>query len=301
MCELTLYRDCDPGSITVSNFFIDEYLADANDCQIKVYLYLIRMLSAKKLTNISDIADMFNHTEKDVCRALRYWEKKGIMSLDYDSNGGIVGIRMHEPTRMAVAPVATPMPVISPVVSPVPAAVSAPASITSMVDFPGNRASAMVDTSVSDETLTYHKPSYSAAALKEFKQREETSQLIFVAEQYLKKPLSASDIRSIMFYCDELGFSSELIDHLLQFCVSRGKYSFAYMDKVAIDWAEHDIDSVKKARAYTSDFEGDPSSSGKARAKSSSATKKKTPATMFHQFEQNDYDFGKLEKQLLRK
>ncbi len=226
MCELTLYRDSDPGSITVSNFFIDEYLADANDCQIKVYLYLIRMLSAKKLTNISDIADMFNHTEKDVCRALRYWEKKGIMSLDYDSNGGIVGIRMHEPTRMAVAPVATPMPVISPVVSPVPAAVSAPASITSMVDFPGNRASAMVDTSVTDETLTYHKPSYSAAALKEFKQREETSQLIFVAEQYLKKPLSASDIRSIMFYCDELGFSSELIDHLLQFCVSRGKYSF---------------------------------------------------------------------------
>ncbi len=97
MCELTLYRDCDPGSITVSNYFIDDFLSDANDCQIKVYLYLIRMLSARQQTNISDIADKFNHTEKDVCRALKYWEKKGILSLDYEVNGSIVGIRLHEP------------------------------------------------------------------------------------------------------------------------------------------------------------------------------------------------------------
>ncbi len=283
MCELTLYRDCDPGSITVSNYFIDEYLADANDCQIKVYLYLIRMLSAKRPTNISDIADMFNHTEKDVCRALRYWEKKGILSLDYDSNGGIVGIRLHEPARVIPA--------------------SAPDVASSVCEFPVAKATAVASDIPSRESATYAKPSYSAAELKEFKQREETSQLIFVAEQYLKKPLTASDIRSIMFYCDELGFSSELIDHLLQFCIQRGKHSFAYMDKVAVDWAEHEIDTVRKARAYTSEFAADsaaPQDSRQAKAKSA-AGRKKGPATMFHQFEQNDYDFNQLEKQLLRK
>mgnify|MGYP000110404848 FL=1 len=66
------------GDVTVvSNFFIDEYMKDANDAQIKVYLYLLRMMTAGLTTSVSDIADKFNHTEKDVLRALKYWEKAG--------------------------------------------------------------------------------------------------------------------------------------------------------------------------------------------------------------------------------
>ncbi len=279
MCELTLYRDCDPGSITVSNYFIDEYLADANDCQIKVYLYLIRMLSARRLTNISDIADMFNHTEKDVCRALRYWEKKGILSLDYDSNGGIVGIRLHEPVSL----------------SRESASGSGVSGVNNVTPLP------VTPARTTEDTASFNKPSYSASQLKEFKQKEETAQLIFVAEQYLKKTLTASDIRSIMFYSDELCFSPELIDHLLQFCIQRGKHSFAYMDKVAIDWAEHGIDTVRKARDYTSSFDGESGTGNGTRAPRprNTSTARKTPTTMFHQFEQNDYDFGSLEKKLL--
>lgn len=273
MCELTLYRDCDPGSITVSNFFVDEFLADANDCQIKVYLYLIRMLSARRQTNISDIADKFNHTEKDICRALRYWEKKGILSLDYDSNGGIVGIRLHEPTKIEQAP-APNVPLT--IVSSAPSAVAQP------------------------DVTTFSRPNYSADDLKEFKNRSETPQLIFVAEQYLKKTLSAGDIRSLLFYSDELKFVPELIDYLLQFCVSRGKCSFAYMDKVAIDWADHGINTVKKAREYTSSFEGQNPTVSAPRTGRASSTKRKQTQTMFHQFEQNSYDFNVLEQKLLR-
>ena len=274
MCELTLYRDCDPGSITVSNYFVDEFLADANDCQIKVYLYLIRMLSAKKQTNISDIADKFNHTEKDVCRALRFWEKKGILSLDYDANGGIVGIRLHEPTVR-----------------------KQPENIITTIS--AGRAD-MACAPVSDKVI---RPNYNADALREFKSREETPQLIFVAEQYLKKTLSAGDIRSLLFYSDELKFTPELIDYLLQFCVSRGKSNFAYMDKVAIDWAEHGIDTVAGARAYTSSFDGSNNTMAMPqtnKSRSASTVRRKQTQTMFHQFEQNNYDFNILEQKLLQ-
>ena len=280
MCELTLYRDCDPGSITVSNLFIDDFLADANDCQIKVYLYLIRMIGSGRQTNISDIADKFNHTEKDVCRALRYWEKKRILSLDYDSNGGIVGIRLFEPSASMpspaayVAPVASAAPV-TPIASAAPVAPIASAK----------------------PAVTFVRPDYSLEDLRSFKNRKDTPQLIFIAEQYLKKTLSANDIRSILFYCDELKFSEELIDYLLQFCVSRGKKNFAYMDKVAIDWAERGIDTVKKAREYTSSFDSDTDRQGDDRTKKS--TRRKQTSTMFHQFEQNDYDFNVLEQKLL--
>lgn len=33
--------------------------------------------------SISGIADAFNHTEKDVMRALKYWENAKVLSLEY--------------------------------------------------------------------------------------------------------------------------------------------------------------------------------------------------------------------------
>ena len=56
-------------------------MKNANDAQIKVYLYLLRMTGAHRTTSISDMADLFNHTEKDVVRSLRYWEQKGLLDL----------------------------------------------------------------------------------------------------------------------------------------------------------------------------------------------------------------------------
>ena len=87
MSCLTIYRDDYSDATIVSNQFIDEYMENANDAQIKVYLYLLRMMHANLPTSISDIADKFNHTEKDVVRALSYWEKKNLVRIEYDENG----------------------------------------------------------------------------------------------------------------------------------------------------------------------------------------------------------------------
>ncbi|MEG1847748.1 MAG: DNA replication protein DnaD, partial [Lachnospiraceae bacterium] len=64
MSCLTVYKDNGVDATLVSNHFIDEYMKDANDAQLKVYLYLLRIMSANLSTSISDIADKFNHTEK---------------------------------------------------------------------------------------------------------------------------------------------------------------------------------------------------------------------------------------------
>ena len=278
MCELNLYRDCDQGSCSVSNLFIDNFLADANDAQIKIYLYLLRMTSSGLSTNISDMADKFNHTEKDVCRALRYWEKKQLLSLDYDQNGGIVGIRLHEP-------------VISRPRSAQFNAISAPVVVCEAISHePAENTIVSVPLS---------KPSYSIDELKAFKNREDTPQLIFVAEAYLKKQLSANDIRSILFYTDELNFSADLIDYLLQYCAGRGKTTFAYMDKVAIDWAENGIKSVEAAKLYTANFGSTDKSTDNKPVRKTVSTKKATK-TQFHQFQQNTYNFDELEAQLLK-
>mgnify|MGYP003377522650 CR=1 FL=1 len=42
MGSLRIYEDTGAEATIVSNRFIDEYMAEANDAQLKVYLYLLR-------------------------------------------------------------------------------------------------------------------------------------------------------------------------------------------------------------------------------------------------------------------
>ncbi len=96
MAHLTIYRETTPDSTVVSNLFIDEYMRDANDAQLKVYFYLLRMMGARQATSVSDIADKFNHTEKDVLRALKYWQGLKLLDLDYDNAKNLVGIHIRD-------------------------------------------------------------------------------------------------------------------------------------------------------------------------------------------------------------
>lgn len=227
MSELAVFHDIDEGNTTVSNFFIDEYLCEANDAEIKVYLYLLRMTSAGRATSISDMADKFNHTEKDILRALKYWEKKHLLSLNYDINGTVVGIRLFSATPVAKKS--------SPSASFVPVAVMQP-----VIDNTENK---------------FEKPNYTLDDLKVFKSKDSTSELIFIAEQYLKKTLSPNDIRSLYFITDVLNFSNDLVDYLLQYCVGKEKSDFRYIEKVAINWAEENITTVDHAKQASTKYD----------------------------------------------
>ena len=64
MNSLSVSQDSHAGMTMLSNRFIDEYMTDANDAQIKVYLYLLRCAGTGLPSGISAIADRFNYTEK---------------------------------------------------------------------------------------------------------------------------------------------------------------------------------------------------------------------------------------------
>lgn len=219
---LTIYQDNYTDSTVISNRFIDEYMQAANDAQLKIYLYLIRMMSARLNTSISDIADTFNYTEKDVMRALKYWEKNRLLTLDYDEHKNVIGIHLLDFGTPAAPPV-------TPQIAPVPS-VSVP-SVTPLASV----------------VPIASKPNYTLDELKAFKSDESSARLLFVAEQYLKKTLSANDVRTILFISDKLGFSEDLIDYLIQYCVERGKKDMRYIEKVALSWADQGITTPKQA------------------------------------------------------
>lgn len=227
---LTIYQDNYTDSTVISNRFIDEYMQAANDAQLKIYLYLIRMMSARLNTSISDIADTFNYTEKDVMRALKYWEKNRLLTLDYDEHKNVIGIHLLD----FGTPAASPVP---PQIAPVPS-VSIP-SVTPLASV----------------VPIASKPNYTLDELKAFKSDEASSRLLFVAEQYLKKTLSANDVRTILFISDKLGFSEDLIDYLIQYCVDRGKKDMRYIEKVALSWADQGITTPKEAAKLAGKYE----------------------------------------------
>ena len=63
------------GVTPISNRFIDRFLPEANGEFVKVYLLLLRRVAEGGELSVSYMADKLNHTEKDVLRALKYWEK----------------------------------------------------------------------------------------------------------------------------------------------------------------------------------------------------------------------------------
>ena len=246
MARIALYKDNYADSTVVSNLFIDEYMKDANDAQLKVYFYLLRMLNADQAISVSGIADKFNHTEKDVIRALKYWEKQQILDLDFDENKALVGIHLRDLSAQT-APVSQHNVLLTS--GPVQAQNTAGNSVISAA------VAQPVQTAPQETTPVYTKPAYSLDQLREFKEREETSQLLFIAEAYIGKPLTPSEIKTILFFTDVLHFSDDLIDYLLQYCVERGKKDFKYIEKVAVNWAEEGITTPKQAQKFSTRYD----------------------------------------------
>ena len=218
----------------VANSFIDGFLSDANDAQIKVYLFLLRHMSIPHMCSISAMADFFNYSEKDVIRALTYWERKQVLSLAYNAKQEISGIGLCSFTT-------------SPKNPPKPENTGTSQAQTSAAEAVTCLSTASV----------YTKPEYSLDQLAEFKSRETTSELMFIAETYLGKTLSANDIRSLLFISDELHFSFDLMDYLLQYCIDRGKRDFRYIEKVAVSWAEAHIETSQQAQNYAMKYDKD--------------------------------------------
>jgi DnaD/phage-associated family protein len=250
MSHLTIYQDNYTDATVISNRFIDEYMCSANDAQLKIYLYLIRMMSARLSTSISDIADKFNYTEKDVLRALRYWEKMRLLTLDYDENKNVVGIHL---LNFVPAPQIAPVPSVSMQAS-MPSTVVPIASKFNNADTAGTE----IHTDSKQEHTAdpaFVKPNYTLDELKAFKSNDAASRLLFITEQYLKKTLSANEVRTILFISDKLGFSEDLIDYLIQYCVDRGKKDLRYIEKVAISWAEQGVTTPKQASRLSGKYD----------------------------------------------
>ena len=224
MKELKLTKYVQTNATVLDNEFIDHYMVRANGEYVKVYLLLLRhMNQSSGYLSVSELADLLECTEKDILRALRYWKSEGL--LDYLDD--------------------TPDDPSPKITAPSPAASSGLHDVQS-----GYMTSSIPADSVSDSAAL--ASTTNIQQYRSRKERAEFKELLFVAEQYLGKTLSATDIDQITYFYDTLNMSAELIEYLIEYCVENGHKSMHYINKVALSWHEENITTVNLAK--TSSF-----------------------------------------------
>ena len=235
------------GGTLLPNAFVDNYMIRANGEYIKVYIYLLRMVSDGANFSIPCLADVLELTERDVTRALKYWEKESLLRMEL-KDGEISFIELlpvsgnpHSPEQISNAQTAQPD--------------SQAQSITdsSTVSSQTEQFTAKKQASIGAEAIPAMK-TLSPAELQRKSEDERFSYLLYVCEMFLGKPLTCTDMNTLLYMIEDLKMSCELVEYLVEHWVSNGKKSFRYMQSVAINWYEANIQTPDEAKAYSKNF-----------------------------------------------
>ena len=241
MNTIRLHSGPDSQMTCVSNIFIDEYMPAANGNHVKVYLYLLRcILSGQMNFSISTISDLFDYTEGDVMRSLRYWEKEQLLRLKTNSQGILTELYLLTPASKQARPV-----------------LQEAKTTSSSTDIPSVEPPAVKNIST-QAAKTYTHKDYTPEEICALKKEANYDAILKVLEGYLGHPLNAREIQTATFIYKELQFSTDLIYHLYEYCVGRGKCRPQYIEQVAISWAEANIQTPEEAElasvAYNEDY-----------------------------------------------
>lgn len=240
MGDFFLSTSEDTNVTLVSNVFIDEYMVDANGEYVKIYIYLLRCLSqAKNRLSFHDLSARMDLTIKEIKRAMQYWQSKGLLNLEVNEHDEInkVVLSTHRCSKASGN-------ASSYICEEVETENQIEVEPFSERDWNGfNRENSR------NNVQSFHSyiSGKQAAYLLE---QDDIKMLMYVAQQYLGRTLNNTDIQTILFIYDRLNFGTELIEHLLAYCVSNKHSSMKYIEKVALDWAAKgvvDVDSAKMA------------------------------------------------------
>ncbi len=331
MKKLTLTNHVQRETTVLENEFIDHYMTKANGEYVKVYLLLLRHLNAPSGTlTISRIADLLDHTEKDVIRALNYWKKQGLLEYEDTASrkaapakgsgspkrraseaeaGSAASRRISEaeagsrrdpgtetgPRRMSEAETASRRMSETESIprrmseaetasrrmsetETVPRRMSEAEAASRRISGAEASSSARIQEAPSaqrhqstesdahpdaaslrdlfarkeaflSEEYEPLPPVPEVSNLQQYKSRKEFKELLFVAEQYLGKTLSSTDVETIAYFYETLHMSLDLTEYLIEYCVENGHKSMHYIRKVALSWHERGISTVAEAKA----------------------------------------------------
>lgn len=202
----------------VANEFIDKYMPDANGDYVKVYLYLLKCGSDNP--DIPSVADKLHLTEGDIRRAIKFWSDKGLLD---------------EPVGKDTSE----------------RALSEESALTSTADIE----ELLKTLDSQDELRSKYRNTEGRVILDRLETDGEFAQLLFIVQKYLSKILTEKDQEVMAYLYDGLKLPYEVIDYLVEYCVSTGHTNMRYIETVGLDWASRGIKTVRAAKKLTDSFD----------------------------------------------
>ena len=196
---------------SIPNCFIEKFMPKAAGEFVKIYIYIIKCLGENRSElSISKIADVFNDTEKDIIRALKYWDRKGLITLSFDGDT-LISLKVNHLSD-------------------------------------SDEAERRIIKENDQGKVPVKAKEYSKEQLDAFSKKEDIPLLLYSVQKYMGRPLSNADLNRIIFFYEELDFSPDLIEYLFEYCAGRGHTNIRYIEKTAIGWKESNVSSVKGAK-----------------------------------------------------
>ena len=279
--DLEFENRLNAGATVVSNSFIDQYMAGASGEYVKVYLYLLR--HQQETIRVEAVAEALNHTEADVRRALAYWQRVGVLAgsggsqarqakeaaaagngpgtaAGWEAAGNGPGIAadweaagngLRTAADRESAETGSRAAAGREAAKPVSGAAAGPESEKPI----SGAAAPGTAKPVSKARAAAAAPGSSGTCeLSRLEGDAAFGQLIYIAEKYLNRPLTQTDCQILANLYGGLGFSAELLEYLIEYCVQNRHTSLRYAEKVALGWHERQICTVEEARLVSRGF-----------------------------------------------
>ena len=209
-------------AVLVPGRFIDEYMKQANGEFVKVYLYLLRQGTEE--ADPEEIADALDMTGADVKRALTYWKKAGVLAEDVPAGDE-----------------ANDLPVTD--------------TFSKNPDKAENKEKKeKKEKREKPEKNRIQAPERRTVNMEALDGDEEFKQLLYIAQQYLNKLFTQTDMEILGNLYQNLGMSAELLEYLMEYCAENRHTSLRYAETVALNWKSRGITTAEEARESSQNY-----------------------------------------------
>jgi len=227
-------------SVQVSAAFIDKFLTSSmcvNPLYVVVYLFILRHAEESPQIKIPFIASELEIAECNVLAALKHWASLGVLTFQVKNK--VATIIFSSETVAQVEP----QPGLE---------------VTKTSENPVQLELNVLSLSESESgKLKNPCPTYTPEELEIYSGRAEIKALFENAQAHLGRFLNYNDMNRLFSFYDWLRLPPPVIDKLLSYCRENGHTNMAYIERVATDWAEHNIDTCDKAHDYIQLFNKD--------------------------------------------
>lgn len=234
----------------ISNLFLDKYMPKANGEYVKVYLYILRCSTmSDAILSVDSIASSLELTESDVTRALRYWDQTGILGVEFNSRNNL--------SKIVIKDLRNDLPITFKLVPEVATTSTIASSTASPFKVDKQPVIAKPVANLDDSTEFVPKQrQFTTSELSTLTADEDIKELLYISQTYLGKTLSSTETNTILYFYDGLKFPIDLIEYLIEYCVSNGHTAMKYIETVALSWAKDNITTVDMAKARVASVKG---------------------------------------------